>query len=55
MDSCSYVLRGYIKDHVYYTNLPNVQEFQVEIRTVAEEIIGDMLHDTVNSFVVHLQ
>jgi hypothetical protein len=32
-----------------------VQELQAEIEAVAEEITGDMLHDTVDIFVVHFQ
>lgn len=40
---------------MFYTNLHTVQETQMGNETVAEEIICDMLHDIVDSFVVHLQ
>jgi hypothetical protein len=31
---------------VYHTNPHSVQEMQAEFEAVAEEITGDMLHDT---------
>jgi hypothetical protein len=40
---------------MYYTSLLTVQELQVEIETVAEEIAGDMLCDTVDKLVDCLQ
>jgi hypothetical protein len=46
---------GYFKDSGYRTNPHTVQELQVKIEAVAEEITADMLRDTVNNFVVHLQ
>jgi hypothetical protein len=45
---------GYLKDHVYHTNLHTVQEVQVKIEAVAEEITGCVLHDTDDNSVVHL-
>jgi len=45
-----YFLWGYLKDRVYRTNPHIFQEFQAEI----EEITGDVLSDTVDSFVVCL-
>jgi len=47
VNPCNYVLWGYLEDHVYHTNLHSVPELQVEIETVAEEITGDMLCDTI--------
>jgi hypothetical protein len=52
---CDYFLWDYLKDHVYCTNPHTVQELHMELEAVAEEITGDMLHDTVDNFVVHLQ
>jgi hypothetical protein len=34
---------------------PTVQELQAKTEAVAEVITGDMLHDTADKFVVHLQ
>jgi hypothetical protein len=42
-------------DHVYHTNSHNVQELHAEIEAVTEDITSDMLHDTVDNCVVHLQ
>jgi len=42
-------------DCLYCTNLCTVQELQVEIETVAEEITGDTLYNTVDNFMVCLQ
>jgi hypothetical protein len=39
---------------VYRTNPRTVQELQTAIKGVAEEITGDMLPDTVDSFLVRL-
>jgi hypothetical protein len=38
VDSCHYFLWGYLKDHVYCTNLNNVQQLQAETKAVAKEI-----------------
>jgi hypothetical protein len=46
---------GYLNDCEYCTNLHTVQELQAEIEAVTEDIIGDMLHDTLGNFVVSLQ
>lgn len=48
-------LWGYLKDHVHHTNPHSVEKLQVEIQSVAEGIIGGMLRDTADSFVVCLQ
>jgi len=40
---------------MYHTNLHTLQELQAETEDIAEDIRGDMLHDTVNNFVIHLQ
>jgi hypothetical protein len=40
---------------VHHTNPHSVEELQVEIQSVAEGIIGGMLRDTADSFVVCLQ
>jgi hypothetical protein len=45
---------GYLNDRVYRTNPHTVQELQAETEAVYEEITGDMLRDTVDSFVVCL-
>jgi hypothetical protein len=55
MNPCNNFLWGYLKNYVYCTNLHTVQEFQAGIEAVAEEITGDMLCETVDNFVVHLQ
>jgi hypothetical protein len=52
---CNYFLWGYHKDRVYRTILHTVQELQAETEAIAEEITDDMLHDTVDNFVVCLQ
>lgn len=52
---CHWFLWGYLKDHVHHTNPHSVEELQVEIQSVAEGIIGGMLRDTADSFVVCLQ
>jgi hypothetical protein len=39
---------------VYHTNPHTVQELQAEIEGTAEDITGDMMHDTADNFVVHL-
>jgi hypothetical protein len=54
MNPCNYLLWGHLKDHVYHTNPPTTQELQLELEAVAEEITGDMLHDTADNLVVHL-
>jgi hypothetical protein len=54
-ESLRLFLQGYLKDCVYYTNPHTIQELQVEVEAVVEEITGDMLHNTVDSFVVYLQ
>jgi hypothetical protein len=36
----------YFKDRVYRTNLHALQQLQADIDAVAEDITGDMLHDT---------
>jgi hypothetical protein len=40
---------------VYRTNPHTAQDLQGEIEAVAEEITGDMLRDTGDSFLVRLQ
>jgi hypothetical protein len=55
MNSFDYFLLGYLKDHIYSPNPHTVQWLQAETGAVTEEIAGDMLHDTVDNFVVHLQ
>jgi hypothetical protein len=38
---------GYLKDHMYCNNMHTaVQKLQAQTKGVAEEITGDMLHDT---------
>jgi hypothetical protein len=39
---------------VYCTNLHTIQELQAEMEVAPEEIMGDMLCDTADNFVVHL-
>jgi hypothetical protein len=47
-----YFLWGYVKDSVHCTNQHTVQDLQVKTEAVAN-IIGDMLHDTIDNFVIH--
>jgi hypothetical protein len=55
MNPCDYFLWNNLKDRVCYTNPETVQDLQAEIEVVAKDITGDMLGDTVDSFVVRLQ
>jgi len=54
MSQCDSILWGHLRGRVYCTNVHSVQELQAGGEAAAEEIPGDMLHDTVDNFVVHL-
>jgi hypothetical protein len=55
MNPCDYFLWGRLKNFMYHNNPHNVQELQAKIEAATESTTGDMLHDTDDSFVVHLQ
>jgi hypothetical protein len=55
MNTSDNFFRGYLKDCMYCTNLHTAQEMQAKNDAVAEEIKGDMLCDTSDNCVVHLQ
>jgi len=40
---------------MYCTNLHTIQELQVETEAVAQDLTGDMLHDIVETLLVHLR
>jgi hypothetical protein len=55
LSPCDYFLWGYFKDNVCCTNPHTVKELQTWIKAITEEITDDLLHDTADKFVIHLQ